>query len=409
MRGRTGGAAKAAHRLQAASGSRSRSRRRRRRSWRPSRSRSASCSRTSTCWWWTSRPAWSTHPGAGRADGTLAAAALAHAPGMAGVGGPRRPGIVHRLDKDTSGLLVLAKTQAAYDALTAQLARAHRAAGAISAWSTGRVGGPRAWSTQPIGRDPRSRLRMAVLPEGGQAGGDALPGPRALRRAAALLSSAGSRPGGRTRSASTWPRWATRSWATRPIGGRRAAPAGDARLTELIAGLAAWRSTPRVSRSCIPATGEPWTFRLLCPPGSSGSCLICATGRASRARQSRRLRARSRGLEAAARSVACRVLRWMLTMNQLTTVILAAGEAKRMRSRRPKVLHQLCGRPLIAYPVNAGPGPRQTGSSLVVGPAPTRCARRCAGDRGRLRRAAERLGTGHAVLQARVACGDGAA
>jgi len=42
---------------------------------------------------------------------------------MAGVGSPRRPGIVHRLDKGTSGLIVLAKTQAAYDALTAQLAR----------------------------------------------------------------------------------------------------------------------------------------------------------------------------------------------------------------------------------------------------------------------------------------------
>ena len=64
-----------------------------------------------------------THPGAGRSTGTLAAAALAHAPGIAGVGGPRRPGIVHRLDKGTSGLIVLAKTQAAYDALTAQLAR----------------------------------------------------------------------------------------------------------------------------------------------------------------------------------------------------------------------------------------------------------------------------------------------
>ena len=64
-----------------------------------------------------------THPGAGRDTGTLAAAALAHAPAIAGVGGPRRPGIVHRLDKGTSGLIVLAKTQAAYDALTAQLAR----------------------------------------------------------------------------------------------------------------------------------------------------------------------------------------------------------------------------------------------------------------------------------------------
>jgi len=44
------------------------------------------------------------------------------------------------------------------------------------------------------------------------------------------------------------------------------------------------------------------------------------------------------------------------TMNQLTAIILAAGEAKRMRSARPKVLHPLCGRPLLAYPVGAARG-----------------------------------------------------
>jgi len=64
-----------------------------------------------------------THPGAGSPTGTLAAAALAHAPEISGVGGPRRPGIVHRLDKGTSGLIVLAKTRAAYDSLTSQLGR----------------------------------------------------------------------------------------------------------------------------------------------------------------------------------------------------------------------------------------------------------------------------------------------
>src|SRR5262249_12683487 len=62
------------------------------------------------------------HPGAGHQRGTLAAGVLAHAPSLAGVGGARRPGIVHRLDKDTSGLLVLAKTEAAYHGLVAQLA-----------------------------------------------------------------------------------------------------------------------------------------------------------------------------------------------------------------------------------------------------------------------------------------------
>lgn len=106
-----------------------------------------------------------THPGAGHPTGTLAAAALAHAPEMEGVGGPRRPGIVHRLDKGTSGLIVLAKTQAAYESLTVQLARR-----TVSRRYLCLVHGiPRAASgtiDRPIGRDTRSRTRMAVMPEG---------------------------------------------------------------------------------------------------------------------------------------------------------------------------------------------------------------------------------------------------
>src|SRR2546425_6213445 len=106
-----------------------------------------------------------THPGAGQAAGTLAAAALAHAPTMAGVGGPRRPGIVHRLDKGTSGLIVLAKTRAAYDALTVQLARrsvARRYLGLVHG-----EGRPASGVVdKPIARDERSRVRMAVAREG---------------------------------------------------------------------------------------------------------------------------------------------------------------------------------------------------------------------------------------------------
>ena len=106
-----------------------------------------------------------THPGAGRMTGTLAAAALHHAPAIAGVGGPRRPGIVHRLDKGTSGLIVLAKTPAAYDSLTAQLAR-RTVSRRYLAVADGRL--PRAEGTidAPIGRDPRSRVRMVVTAAG---------------------------------------------------------------------------------------------------------------------------------------------------------------------------------------------------------------------------------------------------
>jgi 23S rRNA pseudouridine1911/1915/1917 synthase len=106
-----------------------------------------------------------THPGAGRPRGTLAAAALAHAPEIAGVGGPRRPGIVHRLDKGTSGLIVLAKTREAYGSLVAQLAGRQVTRRYLAlAW-----GVPRHAEDvidAPIGRDPRSRTRMAVVREG---------------------------------------------------------------------------------------------------------------------------------------------------------------------------------------------------------------------------------------------------
>jgi 23S rRNA pseudouridine1911/1915/1917 synthase len=118
-----------------------------------------------------------THPGAGQPVGTLAAAALFHAPGIASVGSPRRPGIVHRLDKGTSGLIVLAKTQRAYDALTAQLARRSMTRTYLCLVH----GNPRPAEQvidRPIARDPRSRVRMAVATPG--------KGKRAVTRARVL-------------------------------------------------------------------------------------------------------------------------------------------------------------------------------------------------------------------------------
>ncbi len=105
------------------------------------------------------------HPGAGQARGTLAAAVLAHAPATGGVGGPRRPGIVHRLDKGTSGLLVIAKTAGAYESLTDQLAArtVSRRYLAIVHGLLSRDGGV---IDAPIGRHPHDRVRMAVRPTG---------------------------------------------------------------------------------------------------------------------------------------------------------------------------------------------------------------------------------------------------
>ncbi len=103
------------------------------------------------------------HPGAGHARGTLAAAVLAHAPGTAGVGGPRRPGVVHRLDKGTSGLLVVAKTQAAYDALTRQLAQ-RTVSRRYVALVHGRLRRDEGVVDAPIGRHQHDRVRMAIQP-----------------------------------------------------------------------------------------------------------------------------------------------------------------------------------------------------------------------------------------------------
>jgi 23S rRNA pseudouridine1911/1915/1917 synthase len=108
------------------------------------------------------------HPGAGHPTGTLAAAVLAHAPGTSGVGGPRRPGIVHRLDKDTSGLLVMAKTPRAYESLTAQLA-ARTVTRRYRAIVHGRLKASDGIVDAPIGRHPRDRVRMAVVPRGKRA------------------------------------------------------------------------------------------------------------------------------------------------------------------------------------------------------------------------------------------------
>jgi bifunctional UDP-N-acetylglucosamine pyrophosphorylase / glucosamine-1-phosphate N-acetyltransferase len=89
-------------------------------------------------------------------------------------------------------------------------------------------------------------------------------------------------------------------------------------------------------------------------------------------------------------------------VQHLTTVILAAGEGKRMRSRTPKMLHRMCGRPLIAYPLRLA----RTLSDrvvMVVGPGADD-VRALVGQDVAIAEQLERLGTGHAVLQARSAC-----
>jgi 23S rRNA pseudouridine1911/1915/1917 synthase len=105
------------------------------------------------------------HPGAGRPTGTLAHRLLDRFPEMAGVGGPGRPGIVHRLDQGTSGVLVVARTAEAYAHL-AQLFADRRTRKVYLAVVYGRPKPAEGWIDAPIGRHPQKRTEMAVRPRG---------------------------------------------------------------------------------------------------------------------------------------------------------------------------------------------------------------------------------------------------
>jgi len=105
------------------------------------------------------------HPAAGHTAGTLVNAALAHAPDLEGVGGEQRPGVVHRLDKDTSGLILLAKNDSAHRWLQSQF-RSRQVEKAYLALVDGAPPTPRGRIEANIGRDPTHRKRMAILPDG---------------------------------------------------------------------------------------------------------------------------------------------------------------------------------------------------------------------------------------------------
>ena len=112
------------------------------------------------------------HPGAGQAAGTLVNALIAHCgASLSGIGGVRRPGIVHRLDKDTSGVLVVAKNDAAHRALSAQFAD-HGRTGSLRREYDALVWGvpkPHIGTVDaPLDRDIRNRRKQAVAQSGGR-------------------------------------------------------------------------------------------------------------------------------------------------------------------------------------------------------------------------------------------------
>ena len=108
------------------------------------------------------------HPGPGHPDMTLVNALLAMCPDIQGIGGEIRPGIVHRLDKDTSGLMMVAKTHQAHNDLSAQI-KARQVTKGYLALVEGSLKSIEGKVDAPVGRHPRRRTRMAVVVGGKEA------------------------------------------------------------------------------------------------------------------------------------------------------------------------------------------------------------------------------------------------
>ena len=108
------------------------------------------------------------HPAAGNESGTLVNALLKHLDNLSGIGGEIRPGIVHRIDKDTSGLLLVAKNDFAHVGLSEQI-KAHTVKRAYRAIVIGGFREDEGTVEGPIGRHPTDRKKMAIVPGGREA------------------------------------------------------------------------------------------------------------------------------------------------------------------------------------------------------------------------------------------------
>ncbi len=104
------------------------------------------------------------HPAPGSPSGTLVNALMYHTGALSNINGVFRPGIIHRIDKDTSGLLIVAKNNAAHQNLTEQL-KAHTITRQYKALVKGIMENNRGTIDMPIGRHPKDRIRMAVVKE----------------------------------------------------------------------------------------------------------------------------------------------------------------------------------------------------------------------------------------------------
>ena len=107
------------------------------------------------------------HPAAGHASGTLVNALLAHCPDLAGIGGEKRPGLVHRLDRDTTGVMVVAKNETAMRSLVNQF-RLRQVTKEYLALVWGHLNPPSGRTETLIGRNPKDRKKMCTKPDVGR-------------------------------------------------------------------------------------------------------------------------------------------------------------------------------------------------------------------------------------------------
>lgn len=114
------------------------------------------------------------HPSAGHEQDTLVNAVLAYYPALPVIGSEKRPGIVHRLDKDTSGLIIVAKNERALRVMQFQFKK-RTVSKSYLALVEGQVQPPAALINAPLGRDPRSRKKVGVIPSGSSLSPDARP------------------------------------------------------------------------------------------------------------------------------------------------------------------------------------------------------------------------------------------
>ncbi len=201
------------------------------------------------------------HPAPGNYTGTLVNALMYHTVDLSGINGVNRPGIIHRIDKDTTGLLMVAKNDLAHQGLSVQL-KDHSITRQYRALAKGIVKADSGTMDMPLGRHPKDRIRMAVMKERGQ-GREAITHFKVVSRYTRgytlltfrLETGRTQKPGAPTKYGYTWPPSVTPLPGMSCTGGIRAMPLKPT----------ANASTQKSWALSTPAPGSTWSLTPPCP------------------------------------------------------------------------------------------------------------------------------------------------